>query len=65
MPSRRYRQFAKECLDRAAYARRLEDRDAWLLIAEDWLKLAGESDVANQQLGASPEVAAAEHPLLG
>jgi len=35
-----YRKFAKESLDRAAYAERPEDRDAWLLIAEDWLRLA-------------------------
>jgi hypothetical protein len=38
MRSSQYRQFAADCLDRAAQA--TEDIDAWLLIAEDWLRLA-------------------------
>jgi hypothetical protein len=48
MPSRRYRLFAKECLDRAAHARHLEDRDAWVEIAEDWIRLAAEVDEASE-----------------
>ena len=49
MPSRRYRKNAEECLDRAVEARKSEDLDAWLLIAEDWLRLAVEFDAAKQQ----------------
>jgi hypothetical protein len=48
MPSGRYRKNAAECLDRAAAARKSEDMDAWLLIAEDWLRLADELDAADQ-----------------
>jgi hypothetical protein len=44
-----YRKFAKESLDRAAYAERPEDRDAWLLIAEDWLRLALEIEATATQ----------------
>jgi hypothetical protein len=29
--------------------------DTWLLIAEEWLRLAAETDAAKQQPGASPE----------
>jgi hypothetical protein len=49
MPTRRYRKNAEECLDRAVQARKSEDTDAWLLIAEEWLRLAVESDAAKQQ----------------
>jgi hypothetical protein len=38
-----YRQNAAECLDQAAKARKSEDVDAWLLIAEEWLRLAAEA----------------------
>ena len=38
----RYRQNVAECLDQAAKARKSEDVDAWLLIAEEWLRLAAE-----------------------
>jgi hypothetical protein len=55
MPSRRYRKNAEECLDRAAVARRSEDMDAWLLIAEEWLRLAVELDAAKQQSATSPQ----------
>jgi hypothetical protein len=48
MPSQRYRKNAEECLDRAVHARTSEDSDAWLLIAEEWLKLAVELDRADQ-----------------
>ena len=48
MLSDRYRKDAEECLDRAAGARRSEDTDAWLLIAEEWLRLAVELDAADQ-----------------
>jgi hypothetical protein len=48
MPSRQYRKFAEECLERAVQARTSEDMDAWLLIAEEWLKLAVELDAAKQ-----------------
>jgi hypothetical protein len=54
MPSR-YRKNAEECLDRAAAARKSEDVDAWLLIAEEWLRLAVELDAAKQQSGRSPQ----------
>jgi len=54
MPSRRYRKNAEECLDRAAQARKSEDLDAWLLIAEDWLRLAVEFDAAKQQSRTPP-----------
>jgi len=53
MPSRRYRKNAEECLDRAAQARRSEDVDAWLLIAEEWLRLAVESEAVKEQSGTS------------
>ena len=45
----RYRQNAAECLDRAVQARNSEDVDAWLLIAEEWLKLAVESEDHNDK----------------
>ena len=41
-----YRKNAEECRDHAARARKLEDRDAWLSIAEDWLRLAVELNAA-------------------
>lgn len=37
----RFRQQAEEARGRAAGATNLIDKQAWLLIAEDWLKLAG------------------------
>ena len=49
MPSRRYRKNAEECLDRAADARKSEDSDAWLSMAEDWLRLAVDFDAAEQK----------------
>ena len=49
MGSIRYRQNAAECLDRAAQARNSEDVDAWLLIAEEWLRLAIESEDRNDK----------------
>ena len=55
MPSRRYRKNAEECLDRAAQARKSEDTDAWLLIAEEWLRLAVKSDAAQQQSERPPQ----------
>jgi hypothetical protein len=54
MRSHRYRQNAAECLDRAAQAQKSEDMDAWLLIAEDWLRLAVEFDAEPKSL-TSPE----------
>ena len=55
MRSRRYRKNAEECLDRAAQARKSEDTDAWLLIAEEWLRLAVKSDAAQQQPERPPQ----------
>ena len=55
MPSRRYRKNAEECLDRAVQARKSEDTDAWLLIAEEWLRLAVKSDAAQQQSERPPQ----------
>src|SRR6516165_139349 len=49
MRSIQYRKIAAECLDRARHAYKSEDVDAWLLIAEDWLRLAIESEAANGQ----------------
>jgi hypothetical protein len=49
MSAQRYRKFAKDCLDRATYAPTPEDCDAWLLIAEDWLRLAVDFDAAADQ----------------
>jgi hypothetical protein len=49
MSSDHYRKIAVECLDRARHARKSEDVDAWLLIAEDWLRLAAESEAADRQ----------------
>ena len=48
MSSLRYRKLGEDCLERAAQARTSEDIDAWLLIAEEWLKLAVELDAAKQ-----------------
>jgi hypothetical protein len=45
----RYRKHAEECLDGAARARKLEDSDAWLSMAEDWIRLAVESEAAERQ----------------
>ena len=53
MPSSRYCKNAAECMDRALYARNSEDIDAWLLIAEEWLKLAVESKTPDRQPGRS------------
>ena len=44
----RYRKHAEECLDRAARARKPEDSDAWLSMAEDWIRLAVESEAERQ-----------------
>ena len=49
MRSIQYRKIAAECLDRARHAYKSEDVDAWLLIAEDWLRLAIESEAADGQ----------------
>jgi hypothetical protein len=49
MSSRRYRKNAEECLDRAAQAWYSEDGNAWLSIAEDWIRLAAELEAAKQQ----------------
>jgi hypothetical protein len=51
MSSDRYRKNAEECLDRAAGAGTSEDTDAWLLIAEEWLRLAVEFDAVDRQSG--------------
>jgi hypothetical protein len=48
MSSDHYRKIAAECLDRARHARKSEDVDAWLLMAEDWLRLAAESEAAGR-----------------
>jgi len=45
---RRYRKNAEECLDRAAQARYSDDSNAWLSIAEDWIRLAVEVEAARQ-----------------
>ena len=37
----RYRKNAEESLDRARHARKSEDTDAWLAIAEDWIPRSG------------------------
>jgi len=44
----RYRKHAEECLDRAARARKPEDGDAWRSMAEDWIRLAVESEAAER-----------------
>jgi hypothetical protein len=49
MSSHQYRRNAEECLDRAANARKSEDSDAWLSMAEDWLRLAVDFDAAEQE----------------
>ena len=49
MSSDQYRKNAEECLDRATGARGSEEMDAWLLIAEEWLRLAVEFDAADRQ----------------
>jgi len=49
MSSDLYRKNAAKCLDQAAQARRSEDMDAWLLIAEDWLRLAVQSEATDEQ----------------
>ncbi|NOJ43030.1 hypothetical protein [Bradyrhizobium australiense] len=36
----RYRQEAEECRKLAARAMSLHDKDAWLSLAADWMKLA-------------------------
>jgi hypothetical protein len=48
MWSRRYRKNAEECLDRAAQARYSDDSNAWLSIAEDWIRLAVDVEAAGQ-----------------
>ena len=49
MSSDLYRKNAAKCLDQAAQAQRSEDMEAWLLIAEDWLRLAVQSEATDQQ----------------
>jgi hypothetical protein len=44
-----YRKNAAKCLDQAVQALRSEDMEAWLLIAEDWLRLAVQSEATDQQ----------------
>jgi hypothetical protein len=55
MSPNQYREIAAECLDRARHARKSEDVDAWLLIAEDWLMRAAEFDAADRLSGRSPQ----------
>jgi len=49
MSSDQYRKLAADCLERARYACKSEDVDAWLLVAEDWLRLAVEIDAPERQ----------------
>jgi hypothetical protein len=49
MSAHLYRKNAEECLDRAADARKSEDSYAWLSMAEDWLRLAVDLDVPEQE----------------
>jgi hypothetical protein len=49
MSSDQYRKIAADCLERARHARKSEDVDAWLLIADDWLRLAVESDAPERE----------------
>jgi hypothetical protein len=49
MSSDQYRKLAADSLERARHARKSEDIDAWLLVAEDWLRLAVESDAPERQ----------------
>jgi len=49
MSSHQYRRNAEECLDRAADARKSEDSDAWLSMAEDWLRLAVDLEAAKRE----------------
>jgi hypothetical protein len=37
-----YREKSEECRQQAQQARTPHDRTAWLKLAEDWLKLAGD-----------------------
>jgi len=49
MSSDQCRKLAADCMERARYARKSEDVDAWLFIAEDWLRLAAEFDAPEWQ----------------
>jgi hypothetical protein len=40
----RFRQLASECREQAAKAVNPIDKEAWLRVAEDWLKLATSTD---------------------
>jgi hypothetical protein len=40
----RFRQQASECREQAAKAVNPIDKEAWLRVAEDWLKLATSTD---------------------
>jgi hypothetical protein len=51
----RYRKNAEESLDRARHARKSEDTDAWLAIAEDWIRLAVESEAVEPRPRRLPE----------
>ena len=53
MPSGRYCKNAAECLDRLSCLES-EDTDAWLLIAEEWLKLAVESKTPDRHRAPAP-----------
>ena len=50
-----YRKRADECRDQAEKATRPIDKTAWLVLAEDWLKLAENSVGSQQALGAPKE----------
>jgi hypothetical protein len=43
--SNRFRREAGECRRNAEHARNPSDREAWLRLAEDWMKLAYGEDV--------------------
>ena len=49
MSSDQCRKLAADCMERARYARKSEDVDAWLFIAGDWLRLAAEFDAPEWQ----------------
>jgi hypothetical protein len=46
----RFHKLAEVCRDRAAQARYSIDEEAWLKLADDWLKLAQANEKSRQSL---------------
>ncbi|MBO4228080.1 hypothetical protein [Bradyrhizobium neotropicale] len=52
--AQRFRKQAQECQELAGKAENARDKEAWLLLAEDWLKLAQGAERGTSIVGDKP-----------